>query len=142
MKLEQAHYKVSKDPLDDIFTEHLSLPLIKEPLKAALLGKLEDCAVVFPAIIEKFVNLAHNEGMIHCLPVGHTSSCWDSRLRGSPLDPLLYFHRKLSLISDPSNFVDDSEISLAQLEIIGHSDIVCLRTAVASIVLFVHLFNN
>jgi hypothetical protein len=78
IKLEKAHYEVSKDPVDDIFTDHLSLPLIKESLKGALLGKLEDCAVVFPAIIEKFVNWAHNEGMIHCVAVGHTSRCRDS----------------------------------------------------------------
>lgn len=77
--------------------------------------------------------------MVSCVPVSHTISIGrDSHLWSTPLDPLHYLHRKLSLISDPSDFVDDSEISLAQLEFISHSDIVRLRTAMARIVLFVH----
>ena len=112
--------------------------MIKEPLKAAFLGKLENCAVVFPAIIEKFVNWAHYEGMIHCVTVDHTSRCRDTRLRSSPLGPLLYPHCKLSLISNPCNFVNDSEISFAKLEVILNSYIICLRSAVARIVLLVH----
>ena len=65
MKLEQAHYEVSKDSLDDIFTKHLNCPLIKHPLEAALLGQLEDHAVVFPTVKEKGINWAHNEGMVY-----------------------------------------------------------------------------
>ena len=79
MKLEQAHYEVSKDLLDKIFIKNLNSPQIKQSLEATLLGQLEDRAVIFPLFVKKHVYWAHNEGMVHCVTVGHTSSCRDTR---------------------------------------------------------------
>ena len=70
------------------------------------------------------------------MPFDYSSSHRDSTtIILSLLDPVLYLQSKFSLIRDPSDFVNDSEISLGQLEVIGHSDIVCLRNSVAFIVL-------
>ena len=66
MKLEQADYEISKDPLDLIFTDNLFCASIKHSLKVAHLGKLEDRAVIFPAVIEKVVNWAHNREILRC----------------------------------------------------------------------------